>query len=744
MADGRRQGHGHGSVSAAWAWIAPLVVLAVAWTHPLAAQDSWAAYRIGAVLVDGGPVLDGVLDDPVWSRAALIDEFVQQEPDEGAPATERTEVSVVYDVHNLYVAVRAFESAAGGIRATEMRRDSDRILEEDNFQVILDTFMDSRSAYMFVTNPLGAQLDQQVFEEGEGGRLGIVSSNINRDWDGVWHVSARQEPDGWTAEIAIPMVTLRFPESDPQSWGINLMRNVGRKNEQAFWAPIPKEYGLTRVSLAGSLTDLRSLSRGNDLRIKPFVTGGARRVSESGQVDESFQREVGVDLRYGVTAGLNLDLTLNTDFAQAEVDDEQVNLTRFALFFPEKRDFFLENAGQFNVGTTASIDRQADLFFSRNVGLSDDGENVPIIGGARLTGRVGRNNLAVMDVQTENAVGRSGENFLVARYSRSILSRSRIGGIFINKAETDGGHFNRTYAADMTMAPTDNLTVTGFLAKTSTPGLVDGDMGAYLNATMVSTSWRIYGEYVDLQDDFNPEVGFVPRVGIRTTKLHLEHNPRPERLGIRMLSPMTNITYTTDRGGRLVSRRMHYMVGTRFDNGAYLNVWYNDYFERLDAPFTVRSGVVIAPGGYRFGEWRFSFNSNPARRAYYGLSYAPQEFYDGTRTDASLSLGVRVNSRISTEAQYTRNEVDLPVGAFEVDLASLRLDLALSPTMTLRSVTQYNSLTEQLGTSARFRYTYSPGSDIYLVYDEVRRDPQGLAEYRDRRLILKLTHLMSR
>jgi len=762
MGNGRIQPNSRGSASGARAVFAPLAgpstlgvpaglaalavlaVLAAVWASPLGAQESWAAYRIGGVQVDEGPVLDGVLDDLVWSRAALIEEFVQQEPDEGAPATERTEVRVVYDANHLYLSVRAFESAPNGVRATEMRRDSDRILEEDNFQVILDTFMDSRSAYMFVTNPLGAQLDQQVFEEGEGGRLGIVSSNINRDWDGVWHVSARQEPDGWIAEIAIPMVTLRFPESDPQSWGINLMRNVARKNEQAFWAPIPQEYGLTRVSLAGSLTDLRSLSRGSDLRIKPFVTGGARRVAEGGEVDDSFQREMGVDLRYGVTAGLNLDVTVNTDFAQAEVDDEQVNLTRFALFFPEKRDFFLENAGQFNVGTTASITRQADLFFSRNIGLSEDGENVPIVGGARLTGRVGRNNVAVMDVQTDNAFGRSGENFLVARYSRSILSRSRLGGIFINKAETDGGHFNRTYAADMTMAPTDNLTVTGFVAKTSTPERTDGDMGGYLNATWVNTSWRVYGEYVDLQDDFNPEVGFVPRVGIRTSKLHLEHNPRPDRLGIRMLSPMTNITYTTDRSGRLVSRRMHYMMGTRFDNGAYLNVWYNDYFERLDDPFTVRSGVVIDPGGYRFGEWRFSFNSNPARRVYYGAVYSPQEFYDGTRRDGSLSLGVRVNSRISTEAQYTRNEVDLPAGAFDIDLASIRLDLALSPTMTLRSLTQYNSLTDQWGTSARFRYTYSPGSDVYLVYDEVRRDPRGFMEYRDRRLILKVTHLLSR
>ena len=709
-----------------------------------AQQASWDLYQIQAVFVENGPVLDGILDEPIWRTGALIDAFAQQEPYEGEPASERTEVRLLYDLKNLYLGVHAYDASPSAVSATEMRRDSDRILEEDNFQVILDTFKDSRSGYMFVTNPLGAQLDQQIFEEGEGGRLGIVSSNINRDWDGIWHVSARRTDDGWVAEIAIPMVTLRFPQADTQSWGVNLMRNIGRKNEQAFWAPIPKAYGLSKVSLAGSMTGLTSLSRGTGLRIKPFAAGGARRISDDGAIDDSMQREVGVDVRYGITAGLNLDVTVNTDFAQAEADDQQVNLTRFALFYPEKREFFLENAGQFNVGTTASVTRQADLFFSRRIGLSDDGESVPIIGGARLTGRVGRNNIAILDVQTEEAFGQSAENYLVARYSRSVFARSRVGGLIINKEEIGGTGFNRTYAADMTFAPSSALTLNGFLAKTSTPGVTNGDVGRYLNATYLDASWRFYGEYADLQDDFNPEVGYLPRPGVRTSKLHMERNPRPGRFGIRMMSPMVNFTYTTDQSNRLLSRRWHYMLGTRFDSGAYLNVWYNDYLERLDVPFRVRSGVEVAPGRYQFGEWRFSFDSNPSQRVYYGLAFAPQDFYDGTRRDSSLKFGVRFSSRLATEAQFSRNDVDLPAGAFRADIGSLRVDYALSPTMTLRTLTQYNSLSSQWSTSARFRWTYSPGSDVYVVYDELRRDPQGLTEYRDRRLILKVTHLLSR
>ncbi|MEX2583190.1 MAG: DUF5916 domain-containing protein [Gemmatimonadota bacterium] len=707
------------------------------------AQTSGRRYRADAVRVEVGPQIDGLLDDVAWRSATVIDEFIQQEPDEGAPASERTEIRILYDAEYLYIGVHAFDSDPAGVVATEMRRDSDRILEEDNIQFVFDTFMDSRSAYMFATNPLGAKLEQQVFEEGEGGRRG-GSSNVNRDWDGVWDVAARRVPDGWVAEIAIPVVTLRFPPADVQQWGINFMRNIGRNNEQAYWAPISKGYGITRVSLAGTLSGMRALNRGMDLRVKPFVVGGGTSLSENGITDNSMQRDLGLDVKYGITPGLNLDLTLNTDFAQAEVDDERVNLTRFPLFYPEKRDFFLENAGQFNVGSTGSLQRLADLFFSRRIGISASGAHVPILGGARLTGKVGRNNLAIMDVQTDEAFGVPGENFLVARYSRDVFGRSKVGGLVINKQATSGGHFNRTFAGDMTLALHPSLTVNGFVAKTETPGLSGADTGGHIRAGWLDQSWNLYAEHTDLGDNFNAEVGFVPRVGIRTSKAHFEYNPRPGRFGIRVLEPMANVTYTTDQAGRLVTRQFHYMLGTRLDNGAYINVWYNDYFERLDAPFAVRPGIVIQPGDYDYGDWRFSYSSNPARRFYHNITYAPQTFFGGTRTDASASLGFRFDSRLSTEAQYSRNDVDLPAGDFTADIASLRVDYAVSPKMTLRTLTQYNSLTEQWSTSARFHYLYRPGSDFYVVYDELRRDFPGAPEVRDRHLILKLTYLLSR
>jgi hypothetical protein len=709
-------------------------------TPAAARAESGRLQQVQAVRVEVGPQVDGRLDDAVWQRAGVIDAFVQQEPVEGAPATERTEIRIVYDDERIYFGVRAFDSQPDRLVATEMRRNAERILQEDNIQIILDTFMDSRSAYMFVTTPLGAKLEQQVFEEGEGGRRG-ASSNINRDWDGVWEAAAQRTPDGWTAEIAIPFSTLRFPEADVQSWGINFMRNIARKNEQAYWAPIPRGYGLTRVSLAGSVNGLESLQRGRDLRVKPFVVGGGRHATHDGIRDRSGNGDMGVDFRYGITASLNLDVTLNTDFAQAEVDDEQVNLTRFALFFPEKREFFLENAGVFNVGATTTFNRMADLFFSRRIGLSPTGEQIPILGGARLTGRMGRNTLGFLSVQTDEAFGQSGENFLVTRYSRDILGRSRVGGIFINKQEFGGDHWNRTAGADFVLAPHPSFTMNGFLAGTATAGEGGNGLGSHVRAGWLDRRWNVYAEYTDLDDDFNAEVGFIPRVGIRTTKFHVERTPRPGRWGVRVLEPMYNITYTTDQGGRMISRQHHYMVGSQWENGASVIVWYNRYFERLDSPFALRPDVVVAPGDYRFGDWRVWYMSNRAARVYWSGYWAPQTFFDGNRTDLNGSLGVRVTPQLATEAGLTRNEVDLPAGDFTATVGSFRVDYAISPEMGIRSVTQYNSLTEQWSSSARFRYTYRPGSDLYLVYDNVRRD--GLVEVRDHQLLLKATYLLA-
>jgi Domain of unknown function (DUF5916)/Carbohydrate family 9 binding domain-like len=713
-----------------------------------AAQSSRERPAVQAVLASEAPSIDGVLDEAVWQAANVVETFVQQEPREGQPATDRTEVRVLYDRGHLYIGLRAFASEP--VVATEMRRDADRLFDEDNFQVVLDTFHDSRNGYMFLTTPLGAKLEQQLFDEGEGGGRG-TTANVNRNWDGVWDAASRIDDQGWTAEISIPFSTVRFKPSDEQVWGVNFQRHVRRKNEILYWAPIPKAYGLTRVSLAGELRGLTGISRGLDLRLKPFLVGGVRNL-ENSRTDRSTNavRDVGLDARYGVTAGLNLDVTLNTDFAQVEVDEQQVNLTRFGLFFPEKRDFFLENANFFTMGTGSSFTStqvQTDLFFSRRIGLSETGQPVPIIGGARLAGKSGKNNVGVLDIQTDSAFSRPGDNFFVGRYSRDILRRSRVGALFVNKQSMDGStHFNRTMGVDANLAIGRSLQITSFLAKTETPGMDGEDMSFYGRIAYRDPKWNLWLNYLDVQDNFNAEAGFVQRTGVRTTKAYFGPTPRPNWGSIKMMEPMYVLTYITDQTNRMVGRQHHYMLGTTLRDDSFINVIFQQTLDVLDVPFRIRPTVVIPPGSYQMNEWFFTYNTSPGRRIYERLTVSPTEFYGGTRLNLSAAAGVRVSSRLSAEAQYNRNDVEMPWGSFLVNLSTLRVDYTFSPRMTIRSLTQYNTSTHELSNNIRFNFIYRPGSDLYIVYNDLSQTglPADIFGRKDRQFVVKMTYLLQR
>lgn len=721
--------------------------------HPMTGDSARDRYSIPAVRVDRSPKIDGVLDEAEWQRAPIVKEFTQQEPREGAPATERTEVRVLYDGRSLFIGVHAFDTQPAGIVATEMRRDSDRLLDEDNFQIIIDTFNDSRNGYMFVTTPLGAKLEQQISEEGEGNtRAGLINTNVNRNWDGIWDVAAQVTEDGWTAEIKIPMTTVRFAGAAQQTWGINFMRNIRRKNEQVFWAPIPKAYSLTRVSMAGSLVGLESLSHGMDLKLKPYVVSGGRANNlVAGQQANSFLRDAGLDMKYGVSGGMNLDLTYNTDFAQVEVDEQQVNLTRFSLFFPEKRDFFLENSGQFKMGTGGTFTSstvETDLFFSRKIGLSESGLPIPIIGGARLAGKQGRHNVGILDIQTDSAFGEPGENFLVARYSSDLLKRSRVGAIFVDK-ETTGGdpHYNRTLGADANLVLGKSLQVNGFVAKTDTPGLVGMDMAFFGRVAYRDPAWNLWLNYLDVGDNFNAEVGFVQRRGVKTTKAYFSPTPRPGVLGIRMLEPMAVITYITDQQNRMVGRTEHFMNGFYMQDGSFFNVIYQRDLDVVDKAFVVpQTQVTIPVGSYKFDEATFTYNTNPAKRFYERFTWNPMQFYGGSKQAISAAVGVRAGSHLASEFSYTRNDAKLPFGDFVQNLSILRVDYALSPRATIRSLTQYNSLTNDVTNNIRFNFLYRPGSDLYIVYTDLQQTwlPQDVFQASDRQIVVKLSYLLAR
>ncbi|MBM3781976.1 MAG: carbohydrate binding family 9 domain-containing protein [Acidobacteria bacterium] len=714
---------------------------------PVAPTTTGGRRRVTASRTDGSIKLDGILDEDAWQQAVPATGFVQQEPSPGQPATDRTEVRVLYDKGNLYIGFKA--TSAVPVVATEMRRDADRLFDEDNFQVILDTFHDSRNGYMFVTTPLGARLEQQIFDEGEGGGRGATST-INRNWDGVWDSAAKITDEGWTAELLIPFTTVRFRPADEQVWGINLLRHTRRKNEITYWSPIPRAYSLTRVSLAGELDGLRNLSRGLDLRLKPFTVGGGRIISTAPSVNTtSVVRDIGLDARYGLTAGLNLDLTVNTDFAQVEVDDQQVNLTRFSLFFPEKRDFFLENSNFFTMGTGPSFTTtqvQTDLFFSRRIGLSPTGQAVPIIGGARLAGKAGRNNIGVLNIQTDSAFGRPGDNFFVSRYSRDILRRSRVGAVFINKDQSGTGYFNRTMGVDANFALGRSLQVSSYLAKTETPGKVGNDMAMYGRIAYRDPKWNLYVNYLDVQENFNAEAGFVQRTGVRTTKAYVSQTPRPKRGPVKFFEPMYVFTYMTDQTNRMVYRQGHYMLGTTLRDDSFINVIFQQVVDVLDAPFRIRPDVTIPTGEYRMNEVILTYNTSPGKRLYERLTVSPVQFYGGTRLNMSAAAGVRLSSQLSTEVQYNRNDVKMPWGNFVVNLASARVDYTFSPRMTLRSLTQYNTSTSEVSTNIRFNFIYRPGSDLYLVYtDQIQTGlPADIFGRKDRQLVMKLTYLLQK
>ncbi|MEO8678787.1 MAG: DUF5916 domain-containing protein [Vicinamibacterales bacterium] len=713
-----------------------------------AAQSSRERPAVRAVLATEAPKIDGTLDEAVWKTANVIDTFVQQEPNEGQPASDRTEVRVLYDSGHLYIGVHAFANEA--VTATEMRRDADRLFDEDNFQVILDTFHDSRNGYMFLTTPLGAKLEQQIFDEGEGGGRG-GTANINRNWDGVWDAAARIVSDGWTAEIEIPFSTVRFSPSDELTWGVNFERHIRRKNESALWSPIPKAYTLTRVSMAGELQGLRGLNLGWDLKLKPFVVGGGHYLQPTiGSKTTDAIHAIGLDARYGVTAGLNLDVTINTDFAQVEVDEQQVNLTRFGLFYPEKRDFFLENSNFFTMGTGSaftSAQVQTDLFFSRRIGLSESGQPVPIRGGGRLAGKSGANNIGMLDIQTEDAFGKPGDNFFVGRYSRDVLKRSRVGAIFINKDSVTGSdHYNRTMGVDANLAVGRNLQVNSYLAKTATPGKDGRDMALFGRIAYRDPKWNVWLNYLDVQENFNAEAGFVQRTGIRTTKAYFGPTPRPKTGNIKLMEPMYVLTYITDQTNRLVGRQHHFMHGTTLRDDSFINVIFQQTLDVLDRPFRIQPTVVIPVGSYQMNEAMFTYNTSPGKRIYERLTWSPNQFYGGTRQTLTAAAGVRASSRFSTELQFNRNDVKMPWGNFLVNLTTMRVDYTFSPRMTIRSLTQYNTSTHEITNNIRYNFIHRPGSDLYVVYNDLSQTglPADIFGKKDRQLVVKATYLMQR
>ena len=691
-----------------------------------------------AASVAEGPTLDGdVLGDPAWSAATPITGFVQELPIEGAPVSEQTEVRVIYTKDTLYIGAVMYDREPGAIVVSDSRRDAP-LDDVDSFRVIFDTYRDRQNGFVFGTNPAGVEYDGQSTLEGQGGggmsgggMQGYGSGGgFNVNWDGAWQVRTRITEIGWTAEFAIPFKTLRFPAGESQTWGINFARIIRRHNERAYWAPIPRQFNLYRVSLAGSISGIRTPAVRN-FKLMPFVLGSAI-ASGVRPVDTETSGEVGGDLKYNLTPSLALDGTINTDFAQVEVDDQQVNLDRFNLFFPEKRPFFLENAGFFSVGNPGEV----DLFFSRRIGLSASGGAIPIIAGARVSGKAGRYNVGLLNMQTndlDNVL--PSNNFAVARISRDLPNRSMIGGIVVNRVAVGDlardGDNNQTFGIDGRLGVRQNTVVSGFLARTRTPG-VDGPDVNFLAYNLRSrTNLRkidVDVGYQQVGKDFNPEVGFLTRDGYRKGDVRIMTRFRPKRV-FQELRPHVTLRSFWGFDGFQESGYGHFDNHWVLKDSTEMHTGVNLIQEGVRAPFEIYPGIFVPAGDYKNAEVQPVLMTNQARPITLSLQSNFGGFFSGHRKAISPTLRIRGGQTLTAELSYQRNDVDLPQGDFVTNLVRTRVSYSFTPRIFAQTLIQYNDRADVWAVNLRIGWLQAANTGLFVVYNDTR----GLYDFEPRR-----------
>ena len=728
---------------------------------PQAGLGPVGARRAAAVEAPVEPVLDGVvLGDPAWAGAPVATGFVQTQPDEGQPASERTEVRIVFTGDTLYFGVVCYDRDPASIIVTDSRRDSS-LADSDSFQIILDTFLDRQNGFVFGTSPSGQEYDGQLVNEGaggsgmgRGGQTEGAGGGFNQNWDGVWQVRAAISDIGWSAEFAIPFRTLRFPAGRAQRWGVNFQRNIRRRNEAAYWAPLPRQFDLFRVSLAGQLTGLQAPEGlWRTLQLTPYVVGEAVGRADRPAAGVKAFGDVGGDLKYGVTSGLALDLTYNTDFAQVEVDEQQINLDRFNLFFPEKRPFFLENAGAFTVsnsgGAVFNDPGQTELFFSRRIGIDEDGHAIPILAGARLSGRVSENvTVGFLNMQTEPVHGyMPANNFTVARLRRDLPNRSSIGGLFVGRQATGeqaaADDINRTYAFDGRWGFGQNGLVSGFVARTETPDRAGRDHAFDLAVDYNTEAWRLRGSIMEMGEDFNPEVGFVRRTGFRKIDAGIFNTSRPPDNFLQIQEVRPHVTFNRFwriDSGFIETSLLHMDNFWEFEDSSVAITAWNVRKEGVTREFEI-SGVPVPPGSYDWHELNLNYNSDRSAPVGYGFRFQQSGFFGGSLQVAGPSAYLRRGEALNVELRWTRNDIDLPADHVVTNLASSRIAYNFSPRVFAQGLLQYNTSAELWSVNLRFGWLQDANTGLFIVYNQT----DGLEDFipvgSGRSLILKYTHL---
>jgi hypothetical protein len=748
-------------------WLASIILL----PSVLFAQSSTVPTITAGKLADDaqGPVIDGRVNEEVWKSVEPYSTFTQQDPIEGAPASEKTEVRIIVGNGYVYVGIIAFDSDPSKIIVSQARRDAS-LSETDSVVMVFDTFNDSQNAFVFGTNPLGIEYDGQVAREGQssgvqvggGGAAGTQRGGIsafNPNWDGDWTVRSQITERGWEAELAIPLKTLRYQTGESQTWGFNMLRNIRHKNEQVYLAPIPRGFDIYRVSLAAKMPGLDLPSR-RDIKLIPYALGSANRDYTRAGSDVDGNWDVGLDVKWGIRPNLTLDATINTDFAQVEADEEQVNLTRFDLFFPEKRPFFLENASTFQFGNP----QQIDLFFSRRIGLSATALPIDIRGGARLSGKVGGWNVGLLNIQADEAEDVLGNNignannFSVMRMQREV-GRSSYGFIFVNRQGTGelapDDDYNRAYGLDANWQVTQNQRLSAFLARTDTPewrttGPKGSDYSGRAFYNFTNNLWQISGGYSQVGANFNPEVGFLPRRGYRRPEFRAFFQPQPKQWPwIRRIAPHIsyNSFYDIDTDAlQTESWHIHPFEIQPRQGGRF--GWFFDYNkDNPTTPFTVfnRDGqrVTIPAGEYAWGQHAFEYLHNPSARVTGTIRTRIGDYYDGDFKSVELTSDYRITPQATASLGWTRQWIDLPGGSFINDLVPFKANYSFTTLINISALLQYNGQTGLFSSNVRFAWLNRSGTGLFVVYND-RRDvlSSTALETLGRSFVVKYTRLI--
>ena len=685
-------------------------------------RDASGRATVRAVRVNAPMRVDGKLDEALYTSVPAISDFIQQEPQEGAPATEKTEVWVAFDADNIYVSFRCWESNPDRMIANEMRRDGPNMwMGNDIVAFSFDTFHDRRNSFNFITNALGGRDDGQVTNERQW----------NGDWNTVWDVRAGRFAGGWTAEFAVPFKSLRYQPGRAQIWGFNVFRTNRWKNEISYITPVPAARGqsaLYQGSLAATLVGLEAPPGSRNLELKPYaISDITTDRASTPAVSNDLSGDVGFDVKYGLTQNVTADFTYNTDFAQIEADEQQVNLTRFSVFFPEKREFFLENQGIFAFGGAAAGGFAATsdlpiLFYSRRIGLND-GRPVPIVTGGRTTGRVGRYSLGLLDIQTGEDSGARSTNFSVVRLKRDLLKRSSVGLLLTGRSVGQSGSgTNGVYGIDGTFGFFDNLNVNTYWARSHTDGRSGKDTSFRGQIDYPGDRYGVQLEHLVVGDNFNPEVGFVRRDDIRRSFGQFRFSPRPKLVrSVRKFSGSGSMAYITNGAGRLETRESIGEFAIEFQNSDRLSVNVNDTYEFLPRLFAIAPDVNLPVGGYHFDNVHVQMNFGQSRKVTGNFAADRGTFYSGHKTVISLSRGrTSVGSRLSVEPAYFFSWVDLAEGSFTSQLIGGRVTYSMTPLMFVNALLQYTSSNNAVSANVRLRWEYRPGSELFVVYNEDR------------------------